>query len=362
MDEPVGMKTITNIMNMIVIENNIINHLERVKTLFGKCDEALIVSPFVSSFAINSLNQWVTAKFKKLTFITTLKEKDPDQLNKVPLLLELFQKSKELGYDLYLRIDNSLHGKLYIGVKDEHFTGGIITSANFTENGLKNNHEWGVYFTDEKILADISKKTLTDASIELTEKDLLKMKKWMNNNPMKEYKIPTINVSFIDMIERNCSSNTKVTYWLKPLGKSPKPVPSDILFIDDECQITFTKKNPSGVKEGDVLIAYSVVSQLLISVFVAGAERGRLAHFDNPGDEQWPNYIKCRNLTPEYGAKWPEMKLTLRDVRNDFIKNSTAHITPTGNSINALQRGSDHIRLTSEFAEFLIDRMRNSVK
>lgn len=354
-----GVNTIASIKNMIIIQNDIDNHLEEVKNLFGRSDEAIILSPFVSSFAVNKVKQWITAGFKKLTFITTLKEKDPDQLKKVPVLLELFQQKKELGYNLSLLIDNSLHGKLYIGIKDEHFIGGIITSANFTENGLKNNHEWGVLFTDEKILADIREKTLRDATIELTEKDLLKMKHWMDQNHMKPDKVPTIDVSFIDMLERKSFSNTNVTYWLKPLGKSPTPVPSNRLFGGGEHRITFTKKKPSGVKEGDVLIAYSVVSQQLISVFVAGKERGKLTHFDEPGDEQWPNYIICRNETPEYGANWPIMKLTLRDLRKDFVKNSSTSITPTGNSINVLQRGSDHIRLTPEFAEFVIEMMKN---
>lgn len=344
---------------MNVVNNDIDNHLEEVKNLFGSSDEAIIVSPFVSSFAVNNFKQWIATGFKKLTFITTLKEKDPDQLKKVPVLLELFQQKKELGYNLSLRIDNSLHGKLYIGVKGGHFVGGIITSANFTENGLKNNHEWGVFLTDEKILSNICKKTLIDAAIELMEKDLLKMKQWMDQNNIKASNVPTIEVSFINMIERKSSSNTNVTYWLKPLGKSPNPVPSIRLFGSGEHRITFTKRNPSGVKEGDVLIAYSVVSQQLISVFVAGNKRGRLTHFDTPGDEKWPNYIICRNETPDYGANWPIKKLTLRDVRKEFVKNPSVSITPTGNSINVLQRGSDHIRLTPEFAEFVIAKMKN---
>lgn len=344
---------------MKIIKNDIENHLEEVKGLIGKSDEALIACPFVSLFAVSNFKQWITAGFKKLTLVTTLKEKDPDQLNKVPVLLELFQQKKELSYDLSVRIDNNLHGKLYIGVKDQHITGGIITSANFTENGLKNNHEWGVFFTDEKILADIREKTLRDSTIELTEKDLLKMKQWMDQNHMKPDKVPTIDVSFIDMLDRKGFSNSNVTYWLKPLGKSPTPVPSNRLFGGGEHRITFTKKKPSGVKEGDVLIAYSVVSQKLISVFVAGKKRGKLTHFDEPGDEQWPNYIICRNETPEYGANWPIMNLTLRELRKEFVKNSSTSITPTGNSINVLQRGSDHIRLTPEFAEFVIEMMKN---
>jgi len=36
-------------------------------------------------------------------------------------------------------IDNSLHGKIYITKKGTTYLEAIITSANFTENGLKLN-------------------------------------------------------------------------------------------------------------------------------------------------------------------------------------------------------------------------------
>lgn len=350
----------TNFYDMIVINNDNDNHLKAVKDLLGKSDEALIVSPFVSSYAVGNLEKWFAAGFKKLAFITTLKEKDPDQLNKVPVLLELFNQKKKYSYKLTVRIDNSLHGKLYIGVKDGNFVGGIITSANFTENGLRNNHEWGVYFTEKNTLADIYDKTLKDTTIEITENDLLIMKQWMDQNNIKVDKSPTIDVSFIDMIKHKISSNTSVTYWLKPLGKSPNPVPYYESFGSGNHKITFTKKNPSGVKEGDVLIAYSVRSQQLISVFVAGKERGRLTHFDRPEDEQWPNYIICRNETPEYGVNWSEKGLTLSGLREEFLKHyPTNRVLPSGNELNGLQWGADHIRATPEFAEFVINVMKN---
>ena len=123
-----------------------------------------------------------------------------------------------------------------------------------------------------------------DASLELTGKALMKMKQWIDDNPKVDVKYPTVDVSFIEMIDRPVIAATGITYWLKPLGKSPDPVPSTRLFGDEMHQITFTTKNPRGIVEGDILLAYSVVTQQIISVFEATDERGVLTEFANLGE------------------------------------------------------------------------------
>ena len=265
------------------------------------------------------------------------------------------------GFRLTVRIDNQLHGKVYIGKKDVSYIGAIISSANFTENGLENNHEWGVFINEQMAISDIHQQIMKDASVELLEKDLTNMRQWMEDNPKEEVTTPSVDVSFINMIEHPVSSKTGIKYWLKTLGKSPYPVPSDRLFGDVEHQITFTKKNPTGIKEGDVLIAYSVVSQKLISVFVAGKNRGVLSHFENSGDEQWPNYIMCQNETPKFGANWSKINIRLREIREEFSQlypNATV-LSSGNNKLNGLQWGADHIRATEEFAEFVIWKMKD---
>ena len=126
---------------MRVVNNCRRNHIEEVKDLLVNSNKALIVSPFISLTVIDKMKNWLTSGFQELTLITTLKEKDPDQLRKVPVLLELFRLKKTRGFHLAVKIDNKLHGKVYIGMRDENFTGAIVTSANFTDNGLENNHE-----------------------------------------------------------------------------------------------------------------------------------------------------------------------------------------------------------------------------
>lgn len=339
---------------MRIIQNKDENHLGEVKDLLANSNEALIASPFISLAAIDKMKNWLTSGFQELTLVTTLKEKDPDQLKKVPVLEELFRLKKTRGFRLTVKIDNQLHGKVYIGKNDVNYTGAIISSANFTENGLENNHEWGIFINDQMTISDIHHQIMNDASIELSENDLKIMRQWMEGNLTEDIKSPIVDVSFINMIS---PSAAKVTYWLKPLGKSPDPVPANVSFGNEEHKITFSMKGePSGVLKGDILIAYSVVSQQMLSVFEATEKRG----FDKNAGNRWPHYIMCKNQTPTYGANWYQIGLTLNGLRKEFLKRyPSGTVLPSGNKLNGMQWGADHVRATPEFGEFVVRKMKN---
>ena len=348
---------------MRVVNNCRGNHIEEVKDLLANSNKALIASPFISLTVIDKMKNWLTFGFQELTLITTLKEKDPDQLRKVPVLMELFRLKKTRGFHLTVKIDNKLHGKVYIGKRDSNYTGAIVTSANFTENGLENNHEWGFYVNDQNVITGIHHQIFEDATVELAEKDLMKMKQWMEENQAEDVKSPTVDVSFIDMIEKPIVNKTGLTYWLKPLGRDHKPVPETAFYGETKQQITFSKRGrPIGVKEGDILIAYSIGTMQLISVFVAGNDddRGELKKFQMRGDDKWTYYIWCKNVTLLYGATWSKRKLTLHSLRDEFLRcQPTSTVLPSGNKLNALQWGSDHVRATVEFGEFVVRKMKD---
>lgn len=351
---------------MRVVNNCRGNHIEEVKDLLANSNKALIASPFISLTVIDKMKNWLTFGFQELTLITTLKEKDPDQLRKVPVLMELFRLKKTRGFHLTVKIDNKLHGKVYIGMRDENFTGAIVTSANFTDNGLENNHEWGIFSNDQKEISNIHQQIVKDASLELTEKALMKMKQWIDDNPKVDVKYPTVDVSFIEMIDRPVIAATGITYWLKPLGRDHKPVSNTDFFGAARHLITFSKKGkPTGIKEGHIIIAYSIITMQLISVFVAGNnhDRGTLTKFPVPGDEQWPYYIWCDNETSQYGANWPKMELTLHTLREEFLRQQPAStVLPSGNKLKALQWGSDHVKATPEFGKFVVEKMKERMK
>lgn len=348
---------------MRIIQNKDESHLEEVKWLFGESTQIVIISPFLSTDAIRKLGNILPKIITDVTLVTTLKPQDADQFNKVNPLIDLYDLKKSRSFNLSIRIDNDLHGKVYIGKREDKYVGCIITSANFTNKGLEQNHEWGVFIDDQKVISDIHHQVLKDATVELAEKDLMKMKQWMEENQAEDVKSPTVDVSFIDMIEKPIVNKTGLTYWLKPLGRDHKPVPETAFYGETKQQITFSKRGrPTGVKEGDILIAYSIGTMQLISVFVAGNDddRGELTKFQMPGDDKWPYYIWCKNVTLLYGATWSKRKLTLHSLRDEFLRcQPTSTVLPSGNKLNALQWGSDHVRATVEFGEFVVRKMKD---
>lgn len=354
-------------MAMRIIQNKEENHLDEVKWLFGKSNKIVIVSPFLSKDAIQELGKILHAKISDVTMVTTLKPFDVDQFSKVKALVELNMLKKLRGYNLSIRIDNDLHGKVYIGKKDNQYVGCIITSANFTHKGMEQNHEWGVFLDDQDKIRQIHEQILGDAVMVVNDVDLQRMVEYMDEHPEVNVEQPTIEANFVGMLKPILvSKRPPVTYWLKPLGRDHKPVPNSTFYGDVKHQITFSKRGrPTGIKEGDILIAYSIGTMQLISIFVAGnnSDRGELTNFIQPGDDKWPYYIWCENKTPQYGSYWSKMGLTLHSLREQFLREQpTSTVLPSGNKMNALQWGSDHVRATVEFGEFVVEKLLERMK
>lgn len=68
---------------------------------------------------------------KRITVYTVF-EGYNDALNKAESLLELFKYCESHNIELSVKVNEDLHGKVYLFYKYEKETGCIITSANFT--------------------------------------------------------------------------------------------------------------------------------------------------------------------------------------------------------------------------------------
>ena len=102
-----------------------------------KADTLIIVSPFVTDDISKLIESMVT--IKNITLYTTLQKYD-DIAQKAVALYKFYEYCKGKSIDLLIKIDDNLHGKVYLfydGIKPRGF---ILTSGNFTENGLINNH------------------------------------------------------------------------------------------------------------------------------------------------------------------------------------------------------------------------------
>ena len=335
------------------------NHLFHLNKLFQNAKRIYIISPFITSnlslFDFSSLKA-----LQKITIITTLKSFDKDQYSKATYFKELYTIFNSNNIEFDILIDNSMHGKIFIGEEDEQNLEAIITSANFTDSGLRISNEWGVLINDYSeinkiktaIIKKIKYKTLNESNIDIF---LSKIKEFpkpnAKENPVK------LNLSLLFEEKDNYFElDDNVTFWLKPIGVTNDVIPITRKFDEIDSDLHFSKLKPKGVKKGDVLICYAVGHLNILSIYRVKSD---VKNTDNKND-RWPYYVIGENLTPNYGREWLSQKITITNQKNTFLQQGLFNITPSGkNSFGSLMRGADKLRLTKDFGVYLLDKISN---
>lgn len=341
---------------MNVINNRTIdNHESKLIKSFKDSDEAIIVSPFLSkSFKFFGFAK--TKHLNKITLVTTLKNDYQDQLCKINFFKKLYEFGKKETIDIQILIDNSLHGKIYIFKKDNEFTKGIITSANFTRNGLKLNNEWGVEIADAISIEDIANDLISNIVLEpITETILKDMEaKFKSISPPKSIASKTIDLVEILNLKTN-PLNVLITanYWLKPIGSASNFISLNKKFSNLNEQLHFAIY-PKSIKLGDILIAYAVGYKKVLSIYRVSSS---VFNTGIVGD-RWPHYVFGENLTRFYGNEWNKYNIHITDEKEYFIKRTNLNATPSGkNSYGSLQQGSDKLQITKEFGNYLVNKI-----
>jgi hypothetical protein len=145
-------------LNIKVINNlTDLNHEKRFKELLKKSDSVLISSPYLILDFGYVFNEIAPDKLKEIKIITTLLPKSLEQIKKIKSLVSFIKLPQVKNGNLKSKIslNNKLHGKVYIFKKDSVCISAIITSANFTYNGLVQNHEWGIEIEDHKVICEV---------------------------------------------------------------------------------------------------------------------------------------------------------------------------------------------------------------
>lgn len=348
-------------MGYHIIDNTRNNHRKEIKHLFSRCSRILIASPFISDEAIDYLKECGLEKFEQVVLITTLKAKNGDQFKKVPVLLKLYSMLQQgsSSCKLSIHVDDRLHGKVYIGQRGDRFVGAIISSANFTGNGIERNHEWGVYIDDQEEVRNVYNQVLEGVVRIVDKGDLEKMKEWFNEHAIKLSPKTNTDLNVLDLVSPQPmpSKKTLVTYWLKPYGTIDDPVPDTMKFDEDPFDMTFAR-GVKNIKEGDVLVVYAVGSRKILSVYVSTGVWDKKKTFNSPREERWPYYVVCRNLTSFFGAKWTQASLTLDFLRDSYLRlYPNKDVRPGSKDFRVLQWGQDRIKLDREFTEYVIDEV-----
>ena len=241
------------------------NHYQTLYKLAAKADTLIIVSPFVTD-DISKLIESMTT-IKNITLYTTLQKYD-DTAQKAIALYKFYEYCKGKSIDLLIKIDDNLHGKVYLfydGIKPKGF---VLTSGNFTENGLINNHEYGMCVEDadkQKEMADI---IMSINTYDLSYTQLCEIYdealKFIKKHPAVQQE--KFKVHKLINKKPSATQNGSVKYYLKPVGTSQEPFVKPMV-IKDVDMLGFGK-NPKSMQKGDVLLLHSVGPSSIVGYYV----------------------------------------------------------------------------------------------
>lgn len=342
-------------MNLDIISNGKKdNHLSHMKKMAVKADTLIIVSPFVSE-DISKLTEEMTT-IKKITLYTTLQKYD-DTAQKAVALYKFYEYCKGKSIDLLIKIDDNLHGKVYLfydGIKPKGF---VLTSGNFTENGLVNNHEYGLCVKNpdkQKEMADI---IMSINTYDLSYTQLCEIYdealKFIKKHPAVQQE--KFKVHKLINKKPSATQNGSVKYYLKPVGTSQEPFVKPMV-IKDVDMLGFGK-NPKTMQKGDVLLLHSVGPSSIVGYYVVISDE---AVFDKKDDsDRWPWKVQAECHSSQFSPVWWDYELKTQELVDEFLEqNPGKHITLAGgDTLGALQWGRDKVQITKEFAQFIINKM-----
>lgn len=238
-----------------------------------------------------------------------------------------------------------LHAKIFI--TDNKC---LITSANLTEKAFSRRHEIGIFLDTID-----SRKAISIFKIW-----------WKKSEEVHKLK-PLISIPHKSVEERGGSKlpviwnlpedpGTK-NYWLKPIGTSEDPIQEGRAFAERIEHLHFSRRRPSSVKVGDILIAHGVGAKRILSVYEVTSSIQKVKRNKNP---RFPWYVLGRNLTCDFGRKWDQYNVYTSSIRDESLKNNPNElITQRGISLGSLNFGNDKLRLNPDFARFILLRVKH---
>ncbi|KEK24410.1 restriction endonuclease PLD domain-containing protein [Bacillus gaemokensis] len=254
-----------------------------------------------------------------------------------------------------------LHGKIYIAESKGNPSKAIITSANFTDSGLKNKHEWGVMLEDtvqlSKIIEDVNNNSI-QLMYEEIEQIIKKIDNYISENERVDTPKIDLGISGIYMKRKrfppSLTTDLKqnVRYFIKPVGWSDRPFDINRRLSTDIEELHFAKR-PAAIGIGDIIICYGVGTTKLIGYFEAVEEAINLNN-----ESRWPWVIKAKNLCPDYSEHWNTYDNTISSVQKSYPQGYA--VTFNGHpNLGGLQYGGDKIRLDVNFAKHMIGIIEN---
>lgn len=357
------------------IEKSIKNHEELLTVLIPQCDKVIIASPFLMN-EFDKFFENINIQNVEFELITTCKAKGDEQIVKPFQMKNFGTVIKRLTQKWpKIHLINSLHSKIYLFYKSKKTILGIVTSANFTNNGLVKNHETGVILQDSNILQDLEldlKNNLEYISLAEFQIDKLCAIVDLMKKEKRYEKQEDININLLKNIEKNCTPSAgnrniklrdSATYYISVAGVTENPIlPQDKRKVIKPHSDIWFAKEPKTMKEGDCLLEVAVGGKCFLSYYAIASRvfTRTIEEQKNKEYKRWPFYVYANNLSLNYGEKWFDKPLYYKDIIEEFkIKFPNTPVTASGKDsfVGAIQIGHSFVKVTREFGEFVRKRI-----
>ncbi len=344
-------------MSMNLIFNDGEGNHKKLFKIFGyKADEVVIISPFLNKNISDFLKDFPS--MASLEIYTNL-----DGYGLAGSILEALEDAvqfcNEKGVKLHVWHNNQLHGKAYLLYRAGAETGFVISSANYTENGLVNNHEFGV-FIDNADLQKHMKDRIDEINFsELSEEQIHilseKAAEFLGKNPVGTER-PKFKAGTYMNVKPSTKTQSKCRYFLKPLGTVEKPVYEGYTILGDK-ELGLSKKN-GNISKGDIFICHGVGPSKILGY--SRVVKDKPIYRENfPGDKwKWKYSTEC--ISDEYSSHWWDYELKTFSLIKEFndIKDEGVHATAAGtDTIGRINFGGQILEISKEFAEFIISKI-----
>lgn len=344
----------------LITNNEKQNHMGKVVQMSKHANMMIIVSAFIADDLGNIFEHLST--IKEVTIYTNLSGYS-DGADKVIALYDFCNYCKKKNIDLKIMSDDDLHGKAYLFYKTSKNKmpepkGFIVTSGNFTQNGLRHNHEFGVIINDivqqnkfAGVINDLKTYEVTEQQLAVLVEKANIFKKEIECFPQS----PIFDVDKYVNLKPSKQSKDCIKYFLKPLGTAERPFAIGKILMDSD-QIGFTKQIQS-IHKRDVFLCHATGPQMIVGYYMVDSDKQVEYQVDK--NDRWPYKFDVICKSKPFSKKWWDYKLKTKELVEKFLtENPGEHITKNGgDSVGSLNFGSERIELTEAFARFVIEHI-----
>ena len=340
-------------MGVIVLSNNGEHNHYDILTKYSKmADRIIIVSPFLAADMSRILSRMPTIKHIEL--YTNLDGYGMAG-NVLSAICGLYKYGLEKGVSVSVKYNDRLHGKAYLLYDGNEGKGCIITSGNFTDDGLKNNHEYGVFLDNESKQEELRKQIYNLDCSELSHEEVIELLAKADEFAMKHSETKISVFKAADYINNRMILPDNCKFFIKVLGAEDRPISREYTIIKDN-EIGFSKI-PSRISKDDILVCHAKqVGNVLGVCKIESEPAKKLAAFEG---DRWEWKITTSCISEQYSLHWWDYGIRTLDLEAEYnrTKKEGEHITmrETDTIRGCLRRGYGEI--TREFAQFVMDRI-----